>query len=294
MPAAVSDAATKRLKLYYRTSKPARDHSKASAAAVKIANVNDLEPAASVNRQTAVVKLQRGGHGSKYDNTNGGGGGGDDDDDDDDFETQESTQKIGGGNSRPQHNRRVKPSRPSDATAAAASVNDNAAAADQEMSPSVLKNNLQRRVSKPNKGNFLPDNENAAVVVATAAASTSDQENLSSTNRLKIRRRISKPENLNSAATVVAEETKNVDSESSLANRFKFRQKLNTTAAASNTINGGHKSAEEATDAGEYKVRKRIPLSRGYRYRLHEVAGTQPLGRRLAARLLFSRSRSVA
>lgn len=109
---------------------------------------------------------------------------------------------------------------------------------DQETSPSINRNNIQRRISKPSQGNSLLEGE------------TSDQENLSSTNRLKIRRRISKPENLNSAT----DEVKLEDQESSLSSRFKIRQKLN--GLSSSSVN--RKSGEEPKDDDGYKVRNII------------------------------------
>lgn len=185
-----------RFKLYHRTSKPFYKGKPVES------STSDLDTAASVNRPTVLHR-----HVSKTENAS-------------DAEPQEtSTTKVTRLHSR----RGSKPH------------HETAQESDQETAPSINRNNIQRRISKPNQGNSLLEND-----------STVDQENLPTTNRLKIRRRISKPENLNTAV----EDSKPDDQESSLSNRFKVRQKLASSSAAA--IN--RKSGEEAKDDDGYKV----------------------------------------
>lgn len=156
----------------------------------------DLEISASVNRPTILHR--------HYPRPESG-----------DVEAQESTQKV------TRLNFRRKPTE--------ISVQET----DQETSPSINRNNIQRRILKPNQGNSLLENENAA-------------EETPSTSRMKIRRRISKPDHVNSAS----EDSKTDDHDSSAASRFKVRQKF-TGLGATTAI---QKSGDDSKDSDGYKV----------------------------------------
>lgn len=187
----------------------------------KTTESNDLDTAASVNRLSALHR-----HAAKHDANLT------------DTEPQETVPKV----TRLLTRRGPKP-KPE-------AIQD----VDQETSPSINRNNIQRRISKPSQGNSLLEGE-----------TNPDQENLSSTNRLKIRRRISKPENLNSAT----DEVKLEDQESSLSSRFKIRQKLN--GLSSSSVN--RKSGEEPKDEDGYKVRNVLLLVTIFstRHVLHQI-----------------------
>lgn len=159
----------------------------------------DLDGSASVNRPTILHR-----HVPKPDSVT-------------DVEAQESTQKV----TRLNFQSRRKPS-----------TEINVQEPDQETSSSINRNNIQRRILKPNQGNSLLENENGA-------------EEATSTNRMKIRRRISKPDHVNSAA-----DDSKVDDHDSAPSRFKVRQKYNNSSA-SGLI---RKSGEDAKDSDGYKV----------------------------------------
>lgn len=185
--------ANNRSKLYHR-SKPYKSKITGSFNASK-----DLEIAASVNRPTILHKYV-----SKIESTSLST----------DIEAQESNHKVTRLNFL---NRRAKPS-------------ENIQESDQEASPSINRNNIQRRVSKPNQGNLL-DGEN------------SEQESSSTTNRMKIRRRISKPDRVNSAT----EDPKSDDHEFASSNRFKIKTKYNNSSV-------GAKKPTDKKDNDGYKV----------------------------------------
>lgn len=187
-----------RFKLYHRTSKPVYKRKPVES------STTDLDTAASVNRPTILHR-----HVTNSNNSS-------------DAESHESsTIKVTRLHSR----RGSKPH------------HDTTHDIDQDTAPSINRNNIQRRISKPGNGNSLLENESAT-----------DNENAPTTNRLKIRRRISKPENLNLAV----EESKTEDQETSLSNRFKVRQKL---AASSNVAIITRKSGHEDKDDDGYKVK---------------------------------------